>query len=164
MFICYNIAYLGGKKMAQHKWQLKEEDAGIAYLYILRNLKNYKMFDHREDKIKFEAERAFEDIVKAFNRTFDKDEDKEKFYRLLKKWIKEYLDEVQIKRLRTKIRVERTRWRKNLKQITIDEKVHYRLSEYAKSYNVTLSEAIEKMLDVIEEIERESKDKEENIK
>ena len=133
--------------MAQKKWELKEKDAGIAYIYIMRNLKNYKMYDHREDKIKFEAEKAFEDVKRAFS------EDKEYFYELLKEWIKKYLDEIQVKRLRTKIRVERMRWRKNMKQLTIDDKVHFRLSEYAKSYNITLSEAIAKLLDTVEEID-----------
>jgi len=138
--------------MAQRKWKLKEEDAGIAYIYILRNLKNYRMFEHREDnKIKFEAEEAFEDVTEAFNKSFAKDSNKENFFDLIKEWIEKYLDEIQVKRLRTKIRVERMRWRKNMKQLTIDDKVHFRLSEYAKRYNVTLSEAIEKLLDTVEE-------------
>ena len=141
----YNIYKIKGFNMAQRKWELKEEDAGIAYIYIMRNLKNYKMYDHREDRIKFEAEETFENVKRAFS------EDKEDFYKLLKEWIKKYLDEIQVKRLRTKIRVERSRWRKNLKQVTIDSSVHYRLSEYAKSYNITLSEAIEKLLDLAEE-------------
>jgi len=153
--------------MAQRKWQLRKEDAGIAYIYIMRNLKNYKMFEHREDeRIKFEAEEAFKDVIEAFNKSFSNDNIdiyKEKFYISLKKWIKKYLDEIQIKRLRTKIRVERTRWKKNTKQLTIDDKVHFKLSEYAKSYNITLSKAIEKLLDTVEKIEKESKDKEENI-
>ena len=140
--------------MAQKKWELKEEDAGIAYIYIMRNLRNYKMFDHREDNIKFKAEEAFKDVIEVFNNSFNKDTEKKRFYRLLKEWIKEYLDDIQIKRLRTKIRVEKSRWKKNLKQITIDDKVHFRLSEYAKSYNITLSEAIDRLLDLLESEKR----------
>ena len=149
--------------MAQKKWELKEEDAGIAYIYIMRNLRNYKMFDHREDNIKFKAEEAFKDVIEVFNKSFNKDTEKKRFYRLLKEWIKEYLDDIQIKRLRTKIRVEKSRWKKNLKQITIDDKVHFRLSEYAKSYNITLSEAIDRLLDLLEKVKNEKENKNEIV-
>ena len=131
--------------MAQKKWELREDDADIAYVYIMRNLKNYKFFEHREDGVEFQAEKDFEDVKKAYS------QDKENFFRQLKEWIEEYLDDIQVKRLRTKIRVERSRWRNNYKQLTIDDKTHFRLAEYAKSYNLTLSEAIEKLLDTAEE-------------
>ena len=131
--------------MAQKKWELREDDAGKAYIYIMRNLKNYKFFEHREDEIKFEAEKAFENIERLL---FGNKED---FYIQLKRWIEKYLDEIQLRRLRTKIRVERSRWRNNYKQLTIDDKTHFRLAEYAKSYNLTLSQAIDKLLNIADE-------------
>ncbi|HIP15285.1 MAG TPA: hypothetical protein EYG74_07335 [Sulfurimonas autotrophica] len=137
--------------MAQKKWTLKKDDADIAYVYIMRNLKNYKFFEHREDGVEFQAEKDFENVKRVFS------EDKENFFRQLKKWIEKYLDDIQVKRLRTKIRVERSRWRNDRKQLTIDEKTHFRLSEYAKSYNITLSEAIEKLLDFAEEQDKQGK-------
>ena len=137
--------------MAQKKWKLSQDDAGIAYVYIMRNLKNYKMFEHREDGVEFQAEKDFENVKRAFS------EDKENFFRQLKKWIEKYLDEIQIKRLRTKIRVEKSRWRNNYKQLTIDDKTHFRLSEYAKSYNITLSQAIDKLLDFAEDHNKQGK-------
>ena len=137
--------------MAQKKWKLREDDADIAYVYIMRNLKNYKFFEHREDGVEFQAEKAFEDVKKTYS------QDKENFFRQLKKWIEKYLDEIQVRRLRTKIRVEKSRWRNERKQMTIDDRTHYRLSEYAKSYNLTLSEAIEKLLDIAEEQNRQGK-------
>ena len=137
--------------MAQRKWKLREDDAGIAYVYIMRNLNNYKFFEHREDRIHFQAEKDFENVKRAFSK------DKENFFEHLKKWIEEYLDEIQVKRLRTKIRVERSRWRNDRKQLTIDEKTHFRLAEYAKSYNITLSEAIEKLLDIAEKQDKQGR-------
>jgi len=136
--------------MAQKKWELKKEDAGIAYIYIMRNIKDYKMFEHRESKIAFEAKEQFELIKEAFTK-------QDNFYELLKEWIEKYFDEIQVKRLRTKIRVERSRWKKDLKQITMDSYVHYRLSEYAKRYNVTLSKAIEKLLDLAEKQDKQGR-------
>ena len=137
--------------MAQRKWTLKKDDADIAYIYIMRNLNNYKFFDHREDGIHFQAEKAFEDVKKAYS------QDKENFFRQLKEWIEKYLDEIQIKRLRIKIRVEKSRWRNERKQMTIDDRTYYRLSEYAKCYDLTLSQAIEKLLNIAEEQNRQGK-------
>ena len=137
--------------MAQRKWELKENEAGVAYIYIMRNLKNYKFFEHREDEIKFEAKKAFEKVGRLISG------DKEIFFRHLKEWIEEYLDDIQVKRLRTKIRVERSRWKNDRKQLTIDDKTHFRLSEYAKSYNITLSQAIEKLLDIAEKQDKQGK-------
>ena len=137
--------------MAQKKWKLSQDDADIAYVYIMRNLKNYKMFEHREDGVEFQAEKDFENVKRAFS------EDKENFFRQLKQWIEEYLDDIQVKRLRTKIRVERSRWRNERKQLTIDDRTHYRLSEYAKCYDLTLSQAIEKLLNIAEEQNRQGK-------
>ena len=136
--------------MAQKKWELKEKDVGIAYLYILRNIKSYKMFEHRDNDVYFEAQREFEKIK-------DLGPEDDNFFPTLKNWIEKYLDEIQIKRLRTKIRVERTRWKKDLKQITIDSYAHHRLAEYAKRYNVTLTGAIEKLLDLAEEQDKQGR-------
>jgi len=136
--------------VAQRKWELKEKDAGIAYLYIMRNIKDYKMFEHRDNDIYFEAQREFEKIK-------DIGPENDNFFSALKNWIEKYLDEIQIKKLRTKIRVEKSRWKKDLKQITIDSYTHHRLSQYAKRYNITLSKAIEKLLDLAEEQDKQGK-------
>ena len=132
--------------MAQRKWELKKEDLTIAYLYISRGLKSDKMFSHRDNDIYTKARDEFCKVA------LYELEGKDAYLSAFKEWINKYFDDIQINRLRVKIRTERSRWRNSRKQITIDITTHSRLSHYANSYNVTLSEAIERLLDSIPEI------------
>ena len=64
---------------------------------------------------------------------------------MLQEWINKYLTQDQIKKLRVYLRVTKSRKNKEQKNITITPEAHYKLSEYAKRNNVTLSEAINKL-------------------
>ncbi len=64
---------------------------------------------------------------------------------MLQEWINKYLTDEKIKKLRVYLRVQKSRAKKEQKNITITPEAHYKLSEYAKRYNVTLSEAINKL-------------------
>ena len=126
--------------MAQKKWELKEEDMTIAYIYISRGLKSDRLFKHRDNDIYTKARDEF------FKVTLSQTKGKDAYLSAFKNWINKYFDDIQLKRLRVKIRVERSSWRNHRKQMTIDSNVHYRLSQYANRHNVTLSEAIERLL------------------
>lgn len=53
----------------------------------------------------------------------------------------------RIEKIKTSIRAKRkNKYEKKKRQLTIDDHVHLDLSIYAKRYNITLSEAIEKLL------------------
>lgn len=53
----------------------------------------------------------------------------------------------RIEKIKTSIRAKRkNKYKKKKRQLTIDYHVHMDLSNYAKQYNITLSEAIEKLL------------------
>lgn len=125
--------------MAPKKWELKKEDMTIAYLYISRGLKSDKMYSHRDYDAYIKARDEFHGIVSLYG-------DDDAFLSALRGWIDRNFDEIQLKRLRVKIRAERSRRRNARKQITIDFMTHSKLSHYAKSHNVTLSEAIERLL------------------
>ncbi len=56
----------------------------------------------------------------------------------------------RIQKIKTSLRAKRkSKYEKRKKQLTIDAATHMGLSKYAKSYNITLSEAIEKLLDKV---------------
>jgi len=131
--------------MAQKKWELKKEDMDIAYLYISRGLKSYKMFSHCDDDTYTKARDEFYKIASLYG-------DDDAYLSALKEWINRNFDDIQLNRLRVKIRAEKSRRRNSRKQITIDITTHSKLSHYANSYNVTLSEAIERLLDSIPEL------------
>ena len=122
------------------KWELQKDDIYIAFSYIFNKIKNNSLFELKDINFELEALKEFEPVKKEL--TIDKDN----FYLLLKNWIEKYLDDEQINKLRIKIRVEKSRRGKDKKQITLKGDTHYRLAEFAKRYNITLSEAIDKLL------------------
>ena len=122
--------------MARKKWELKKEDLEIAYPYLSRALKNYKIYKFRDNVYK----KARDDFNKLS--TIDDDACLSAF----KKWIDDYLDETQLKKLRVKLRVEKSRLNNERTQMTIDSIVYSKLFQYSKSNNLTLSKSIEKLL------------------
>jgi macrodomain Ter protein organizer (MatP/YcbG family) len=127
--------------MARKKWELPESDASEARLYILRNIDD--MFEHRDIEEKFAAKEAFRGV-------------KSGDYEGLKGWIARHLDDLQIKRLRTALRVAKTRRKKYTRNITLDEDSHMRLAGFAKRYNVTLSEAIDRLIEIADRQDRQA--------
>ena len=117
--------------MAKRTWEFRDkEEFWLAQLYLHRKFKSdLHYLEHRE------AEKARNEFFAA------------KHPEALTAWIHQWLLPEQIKRLRTYLRVERSRSKKHRQNITIDGEVRARLADYAKRNNVTLSEAIAKLLD-----------------
>ena len=93
------------------------------------------------------------DIAYFFHLESDKQEEAIKELELcdtapkMQKWVEKYLLPDQIRNLRTYLRVEKSRSRRLLQNITLKAETRERLANYAKCYNITLSEAIDKLLD-----------------
>ncbi len=105
-------------------WKAKE--------YLDKKIKTDLYYlEHIEDWS--EQENAKEQLKKATNAT------------MLQEWIEKYLDKEKINKLRVYLRVEKSRANKELKNITITQEAHNKLADFAKRYNVTLSEAILKL-------------------
>ncbi len=115
------------------KWELKSEDFWNAKRYIARQL-NKDL--HYLLELDF---RAREQAIYEF-------QNNTRNAKMLQEWIEKYLFNDQIKKLRTFLRVEKSRSKRRLQNITIDEDVRERLSNFANRYNVTLSEAIGMLL------------------
>ncbi|WP_187648740.1 hypothetical protein [Nitrosophilus labii] len=118
------------------KWKLKEEDFGKAKKYLKRKVQEELTFlMHLEYKVKYKAEKELQNIDNAT---------------MLQEWIEKYLEKEQIQKLRTFLRVEKSRSGKDLQTITLKGDTRARLANYAKRNNVTLSEAIDMLLDKVE--------------
>ena len=120
------------------KWKL----VGLhnAKSYIERKINNDKSFFwHLEYKTIDEAKKSFLECDTA---------------QKLQDWIETYLQPDQIKKLRTYLRVEKSRSSKSLQNITLKADTRERLADYAKCYNLTLSEAIDKLLDECDKREK----------
>ena len=114
------------------KWELKSEDFWNAKRYITRQLDK----DLRYLELDFAAR----------NQAIDEFNNNTRNARMLQEWMEKYLTNDQIRKLRTFLRVEKSRSKRRLQTITIEEDVRKRLAEFAKSYSVTLSEAIDLLL------------------
>ena len=114
------------------KWELKSEDFWNAKRYITRQLDKDAYYLELDFAIKKQAIDEFKSNTRNA--------------KMLQEWIEKYLTDEQIRKLRTYLRVEKSRSGRRLQTITIEEDVRERLAEFAKSYNVTLSEAIDMLL------------------
>ena len=114
------------------KWELKSEDFWNAKRYIARQLDKDSHYLELEFAVREQAIDEFKNNTRNA--------------KTLQEWIEKYLTDEQIRKLRTYLRVEKSRSGRRLQNITIDEDVRERLAEFAKSYNVTLSEAIDLLL------------------
>lgn len=112
------------------KWKLKSEDFWMAKRYLERRLSSSTYLEH------LSLDKAIQDFREsARNAT------------MLQEWIEKYLQKEQIEKLRVFLRVEKSRRKKSLQTITIESATRARLADYANSHNVTLSEAIDILLD-----------------
>ncbi len=114
------------------KWELKSEDFWNAKRYIARQLDKDSHYLDLDFTTREQAIYEFKSSTRNA--------------KTLQEWIEKYLTDEQIRKLRTYLRVEKSRSGRRLQNITIDEDVRERLAEFAKSYNVTLSEAIDMLL------------------
>ena len=114
------------------KWELKSDDFWNAKRYITRQIDK----DAHYLDLDFTTKEQVIDEFKSNTRNA----------KMLQEWIEKYLNDEQIRKLRTYLRVEKSRSGRRLQTITIEEDVRERLAEFAKSYNVTLSEAIDMLL------------------
>ena len=114
------------------KWELKSEDFWNAKRYIARQLDKDSHYLEQEFAVREQAIDEFKNNTRNA--------------KMLQEWIEKYLNDEQTRKLRTYLRVEKSRSGRRLQTITIDEDVRKRLAEFAKSYNVTLSEAIDLLL------------------
>ena len=123
------------------KWKIRDKEYWEAYRYIERKIKNdyLNFFDHMDYETKTKALQEFESIAIT--------EDLEK----LQEWVETYMSKEQIERLKTKLKVERSRKKRELKNITLNADTERKLSMFANRYNVTLSEAVEMLLKMVEE-------------
>lgn len=126
------------------KWSLSDKnDYRTAVDYIRRKFKtDLGYMEHWGYQEQEQARRDFFEIAKKYA-----PDD-------LAQWINDWLLPDQVKRLRTYLRVERSRSKKSQQNITIDADVRSRLADFAKRNNVTLSAAIEKLLDAMDRQER----------
>ncbi len=65
----------------------------------------------------------------------------------LNEWIREYLSEEQLGKLRVAMRVGKSRNRHKRTQVTLDKEVHERLSKQAKALGLNLSQTVSLLLD-----------------
>ena len=118
------------------KWHLGDKDFWVAKNYLSKKINEFAYLEHLDIDTKFKAkEELNENITNA---------------KKLQEWIDKYLEKEQINKLRVKLRVEKSRAKKDLQNITIDGEVRARLASYANRYYVTLSEAINMLLDIAE--------------
>ena len=115
------------------KWELNSDDFWNTKRYITRQLDKDSHYLELEFAVKEQAIDEFKNNTRNA--------------RTLQEWIEKYLTDEQTRKLRTYLRVEKSRSRRRLQTITIEEDVRKRLAEFAKSYNVTLSEAIDMLLE-----------------
>jgi macrodomain Ter protein organizer (MatP/YcbG family) len=123
-----------------NQWRIRdEEEYAIALAYLRRTFDKSPSF-WRNSSNKKQARKA----LQPFDDTLPVDE--EQFDRL-NKWISDYLDEVQLKKLRVAMRVGKSRNRHKRTQVTLDKEVHERLSAQAKALGLNLSQTVSLLLD-----------------
>jgi len=118
------------------KWHLGDKDFWVAKNYLNKKINEFAYLEHLDIDTKFKAKDEFKENTANAKK--------------LQEWIDKYLKKEQIDKLRVKLRVEKSRSKKDLQNITIDGEVRARLAKYADSYNVTLSAAIGMLLDIAE--------------
>jgi len=123
-----------------NQWRIRdEEEYSIALAYLRRSFNKSPSF-WRDSKNKDQAYKAlqdFDDILPVDELLFGK----------LNEWISNYLDDVQLKKLRVAMRVGKSRNRHKRTQVTLDKEVHERLSAQAKALGLNLSQTVSLLLD-----------------
>ncbi len=123
-----------------NQWRIRdEEEYSIALAYLHRSVDKSPSF-WRDSRNKDQARNTlqhFDDTLPADEEQFDR----------LNKWISDYLDDEQLKKLRVAMRVGKSRNRHKRTQVTLDKEVHERLSAQAKALGLNLSQTVSLLLD-----------------
>ena len=130
-----------------NRWRIRdEEEYTIALAYLHRSFDKSPSFwrnSNNKDQAR-EALRHFDDTLPVDDKRFNR----------LNAWISDYLDDTQLKKLRVAMRVGKSRNRHKRTQVTLDKEVHERLSAYAKSLGLNLSQTVNLLLDQNQHKER----------
>ena len=127
--------------MAQKKWQLKEEDYDFAYNYIMRVLRDDKFFRHLGPVCSLHYEIALENLDILSNKKGVLTP-----LEALNFFIELSFDDIQIKKLRTSLRVNKFLKKNPKKLVSLDLETHANLQVYANKNGITLSQAIDNLL------------------
>ena len=123
-----------------NRWRIRdEEEYTIALAYLRRSFEKSPSFWH-DSTNKDKARKA----LQHFDDTLPVDES---VLERLNEWIREYLSEEQLGKLRVAMRVGKSRNRHKRTQITLDKEVHERLSAQAKSLGLNLSQTVSLLFD-----------------
>ena len=130
-----------------NRWRIRdEEEYTIALAYLRRSFDKSPSF-WRDATNKEQARKAlqhFDDTLPVDESVFDR----------LNEWIREYLSEEQLGKLRVAMRVGKSRNRHKRTQVTLDKAVHERLSTQAKALGLNLSQTVSLLLNRFQEKER----------
>jgi len=130
-----------------NRWRIRdEEEYTIALAYLHRSFDKSPSF-WRDAANKDQAREA----LQHFDETLPVDES---LFDQLNKWISDYLNDAQLKKLRVAMRVGKSRNRHKRTQITLDKEVHERLSAQAKALGLNLSQTVSLLLDQFQHKER----------
>ena len=123
-----------------NQWRIRdEEEYTIALVYLRRSFDKSPSFWCDSDN-KDQARKA----LQQFDDTLPVDE---MYFDRLNAWIRDYLDDVQLKKLRVAMRVGKSRNRHKRTQVTLDKEIHERLSDQAKALGLNLSQTVSLLLD-----------------
>ena len=123
-----------------NRWRIRdEEEYTIALAYLRRSFEKSPSFWH-DAANKDKARKA----LQHFDETLPVDESA---FERLNEWIREYLSEEQLGKLRVAMRVGKSRNRHKRTQVTLDKEVHERLSAQAKALGLNLSQTVNLLLD-----------------
>jgi len=130
-----------------NRWRIRdEEEYAIALAYLRRSFDKSPSF-WRNSTNKDQARKA----LQHFDDTLPVDE---WVFERLNKWIRAYLSEEQLGKLRVAMRVGKSRNRHKRTQVTLDKEVHGRLSAQAKALDLNLSQTVSLLLDQFQQKER----------
>ena len=130
-----------------NRWRIRDkEEYTIALAYLRRSFDKSPSFwrDATNKKHAREALQHFDDTLPVDESVFER----------LNEWIREYLSDEQLGKLRVAMRVEKSRNRHKRTQVTLDKEVHERLSAQAKALGLNLSQAVSLLLDQFQHKER----------
>jgi len=123
-----------------NRWRIRdEEEYTIALGYLRRSFDKSPSFWSNSTN-KDQARKA----LQHFDDTLPVDES---VFERLNEWIRAYLSEEQLGKLRVAMRVGKSRNRHKRTQVTLDKEVHERLSAQAKALGLNLSQTVSLLLD-----------------
>ncbi len=139
--------------MARAKFKIdSEKDSINFYGYMIKNKEIFyrEMLFSEDNKSEEDIDKESAEFWKLYGEAIGNYKiygDQEKGYEEQTKLLY-MLPYSRIQKIKISLRAKRkNKYEKRKKQLTIDRSIHNELSMYAKSYNITLSEAIGKLLD-----------------